>query len=178
MYKDIDKKESDLILKKLGSLPFLYRGNISLIEKFLDNLIDEHPKYNNFINEYFKPNKLIYFKNFSLDYSKIPKDCRTNNYLENYNGYIKSKLGKNRIINWVNFINFIKDESIRYVYKLFNKNNIDAMHFYDNSICIDKNNIITKDIIKDNKESISIKEDFKKIEALDKNNKEIVNNNM
>ena len=34
LYKDIDKKESDLILKKLGSLPFLYQGNISLIKNF------------------------------------------------------------------------------------------------------------------------------------------------
>ena len=67
---------------------------------------------------------MLFFKNFSLDYSKIPKDYRTNNYLENYNGYIKSQLGKNRIINWVKFINFIKDESIRSVEKLFNKNNL------------------------------------------------------
>ena len=94
LYKDIDKKESDLILKKLGSLPFFYKGNISFFEKNLDKLVDEHPKYNNFINGYFKPNKLSNFKNFSLDYSKILKDCRKNNYLENYKGYIKSQLGK------------------------------------------------------------------------------------
>ena len=176
LYKDIDKKESDLILNKLGSLPFLYKGNISLIEKFLDKLIDEHPKYNNFINEYFKTNKLIYFKNFSLDYSKIPQDCRTNNYLENYNGYIKSQLGKNRIINWVNFINFIKDESIRSVDKLFNKNNINAINFYDSSISSDKKNINRNDITKDNKENINQNQDFTNIEILDKNNKEIINN--
>ena len=88
-------------------------------------MIDEHPKYNNFINEYFKPNKLIYFRNFSLDYSKIPQDCRTNNYLENYNGYIKSKLGKHRLINWVNFINFLKEESQRSIDKLYNATSIE-----------------------------------------------------
>ena len=47
--------------------------------------------------------------------------------MENYNGYIKSQLGKHRIINWVNFINFIKLESQRSINKLyggttFNKN--------------------------------------------------------
>ena len=37
--------------------------------------------------------------------------------MENYNGYIKRQLGKNRIINWVNFMHFIKTEnelSIKY----------------------------------------------------------------
>ena len=82
-----------------------------------------------------KPNRLIYFKN--------------------YNGYIKSLLGKNRIINWINFINVIKDESISSLDKLFNKNNIDGINFYDASTYNDKNNIIAKDIIKDNKENIN-----------------------
>ena len=52
----------------MGKLPFIYRGNINLLERYLNNIIDEHPKYNNFITEYFKPNKLIFFKNLSLDY--------------------------------------------------------------------------------------------------------------
>ena len=54
-----------------------------------------------------------------MDYSTIPKDCLTNNYLENYNGFIKSKLGKKRVINWINFINFIKEESGRSIKKLY-----------------------------------------------------------
>ena len=40
--------------------------------------------------------------------------------MENYNGYIKSQLGKHRIINWINFINFIKLESQRSIDKLYN----------------------------------------------------------
>ena len=52
-------------------------------------------------------------------------------------------------------VNFIKDESIRSLNKLFNKNNIDAINFYDTSTYNDKNNIIAKDIIKDNKENIN-----------------------
>ena len=33
---------------------------------------------------------------------------------------MKEKLGKNRCINWMNFLNFIKDESIRNIQKLYN----------------------------------------------------------
>ncbi len=44
--------------------------------------------------------------------------------MENYNGYIKRILGKNRIINWVNFLNFIKDESERSITKLLDNSNI------------------------------------------------------
>ncbi len=34
----------------------------------------------------------------SLNYNDIPK-CRTNNYIENYNGYLKKTLGRKRLIN-------------------------------------------------------------------------------
>ena len=50
----------------------------------------------------------------------MPTDCRTNSFLENYNGYIKNKLGKHRLINWVNFLNFLKEESQRSINKLYN----------------------------------------------------------
>lgn len=59
----------------------------------------------------------------SLDYSTIPLDCRTNNYIESYNYYLKTQLGKKRIINWVNFVHFIKIESIRSIEKLCNNKN-------------------------------------------------------
>ena len=61
-----------------------------------------------------------YFIDNSLIYDIIPEDCRTNNFLENYNGYIKLNLGKHRIINRVNFIHFIKSESSRSIEKLLN----------------------------------------------------------
>ena len=62
-----------------------------------------------------------YFIDNSLIYDIIPEDCRTNNFLENYNGYIKLNLGKHRIINRVNFIYFIKSE--RSIEKLLNSVN-------------------------------------------------------
>ena len=67
-----------------------------------------------------------YFIDNSLNYDIIPKDCRKNNFLENYNGYIKLNLGKLRIINWVNFIHFIKSESSRLIERLMNSGNNNA----------------------------------------------------
>ena len=54
----------------------------------------------------------------SLNYNDIPK-CRTNNYIENYNGYLKKTLGRKRLISWMTFINFIKNESVRVINKLY-----------------------------------------------------------
>ena len=55
------------------------------------NIFDEECKrlkkkyinHNNFINNYFIFNKRKLFENQSLNYHNIPKDCRTNNFLEN-----------------------------------------------------------------------------------------------
>ena len=140
LYNENNKLTSDNILKKLGKLTFKYKGKINFVLIYLKNIIKEHPKYCNFLDEYFIKNKLEYFKDLSLDYSKIPNDCRTNNYLENYNGYIKSQLGKHRLINWVNFINFIKLESQRSIDKLYN------------NISINQNFNATPVQIKNNKE--------------------------
>ena len=120
LYNESNKLTSDIILKKLGKLPFIYKGKIEYVLGYIENIKKEYPIYINFLDEYFIKNKLEYFKDLSLDYCRIPNDCRTNNYLENYNGYIKSQLGKHRIINWINFINFIKLESQRSIDKLYN----------------------------------------------------------
>lgn len=66
---------------------------MNLIFKTNNKLKGKYTKYNNFITNYFIENKLTYFKDNSLNYSAIPEDCKTNNYLENYNGFIKSQLG-------------------------------------------------------------------------------------
>ncbi len=93
---------------------------MKIINQKLNKIIKKFPLYENYINNYFKVNKYEYFEDLSLDYNRISIDFRTNNYLENYNGYIKNQLGKNRIINWVNFIHFIKLESRRSIEKLTN----------------------------------------------------------
>ena len=85
---------------------------------------NKYELYKNFIDEYFIKYKKSFFLDNSLNYDLVPLDCRTNNFLENYNGFIKEKLGKYRIINWINFIDFIKKESVRSIEKLLeNANN-------------------------------------------------------
>ena len=84
-----------------------------MVNKVLDETKNLYKGHANFIENYFKNNKMQYFEDNSLNYNIIPDDCRTNNFLENYNGFIKLVLGKHRIVNWVNFIHFIKSESSR-----------------------------------------------------------------
>ena len=115
-------ENSNFILKSLSNLPFLYNGNLNKISDELNNISKKYPLFENFINQYFITNKMEFFEDNSLNYNLIPSDCRTNNYLENYNGFIKSQLGKNRIINWVNFLHFIKSESGRSIEKLYSSN--------------------------------------------------------
>ena len=69
-------------MKKLSALPFEYKGDLEFIKKILVDIIEKYPTYSNFIDNYFKSNKLEFFKDLSLDYSRISKVCRTNNYLE------------------------------------------------------------------------------------------------
>ena len=120
LYKQNYKAESDIIVDRFGLIPLLYKGDMKIFNQECDNLCKTYPRYHNFINNYFIKNKKEYFEDNSLDYSNIPKDCRTNSFLENYNGFIKSKLGKYRITNWVNFMNFLKEESQRSIDKLYN----------------------------------------------------------
>ena len=147
LYNKSNKKISNNILYKLGKLPFQYNSNIDFILEECKKINTEYPLYTNFINNYFLKFHLDYFKDNSLNYSNIPKDCRSNSFLENYNGIIKRKLGKNRIVNWVNFINFIKDESSRSLEKL--------MNYYGTA----ENKSISKNSLKNYIDNNEIKED-------------------
>ena len=113
LYKNKFKNISNIVLKILCSLPFKYEGNINFILNTLGILIKNYPQYQDFINNYFIKTQIQYFTNCSLNYKNIPEELQEKNFLDNYNCYIKSKLEKNKIINWVKFINFIKNESVR-----------------------------------------------------------------
>ena len=90
----------------------------------------KYTKYENFINNYFIKEKYKYFEDNSLNYDLVPVNFRTNNFLENYNRYIKIKLGEKRIINWISFLHFIKEEIERSLNKLINNNYLDLnIHF-------------------------------------------------
>ena len=77
LYNKSNKEISNLILYKLGELPFRFKGNIQYIENECKTLIKNYPHYENFINNYFLKNHLEYFKDGSLNYTNIPKDCRS-----------------------------------------------------------------------------------------------------
>ena len=140
LYNKDDKETSDLIRRELSILPIIYNGNINMIINKVKNLQIKYPYYDNYLENYFLENKLCYFKDESLFYQKIPKDCRTNNYLENYNGFIKQQLGKRRLINWINFLDFIKKESQRSIDKLMNSQNNNKIYFKDETIPLLNNN--------------------------------------
>ena len=61
LYKENNKVISDLVLKKLGNLPFIYNGDNEIIMDSLNKTKKDYPKYSNFIDEYFIPNKLEKF---------------------------------------------------------------------------------------------------------------------
>ena len=132
-------------------MPFIYKSDVSIIKKNCDDIIEKYPEYYNYITNYFLPSKMKYFEDNSLNYFEVPKDCRSNSFLENYNKYIKEKLGKKRLVNLVNFINFIKDESKSSIEKLLNSSqqyqNLILSNYYlkkdkDHNYYNDNNNII------------------------------------
>ena len=79
----------------------------------IKDLSKAYPYYNNFLNEYFVKNKIKYFIDDSLNYSKYPKDVRSNSILERYNRYVKEQINKKRYCNWIIFLKFINTEISR-----------------------------------------------------------------
>ena len=65
------------------------------------------------MTNYFIKNKRKYFIEKDYDYYHIPNDIKSNSYLEYYNKFIKKNLGGRKIVNWFNFISFLKNESKR-----------------------------------------------------------------
>ena len=94
LYKNKYKNTSDIIIKKLGILPLLYNGNMSYFYNYLEILKNDYPNYSNYINNYYIKYYNEYFKNNEYNYNILPEDCKSNSFLENYNKYIKDKLGK------------------------------------------------------------------------------------
>ena len=58
LYSDKVKPVSNEIIKILSSLPFIYKGNIELVNKVLDETKNLYKGHSNFIENYFKSNKM------------------------------------------------------------------------------------------------------------------------
>ena len=65
--------------------------------------------------------KLKYFINGALYYSKFPKLVRSNSIFDNYNKNIKEYLGEKKIVSFLNFLSFIKREDEKFLKNLFKK---------------------------------------------------------
>ena len=61
---------------------------------YCDKSKENYPKYENFINNYFIKYKKSFFERGDYDYEKLAEDCKSNSVLDNYNKYLKNKLGK------------------------------------------------------------------------------------
>ena len=90
-------EETKIVLKQLAAIPFLYKGNMDIFNMLINNIIEEHSEYADYINKYFIINKKKYFEDESYNYCLIPVDCRTNSNIEIYNRYIKTNLDKKKL---------------------------------------------------------------------------------
>ena len=113
-------------MKELSYLPLKYKGNIKYFDDTVDNIKKKNPIFTNFIDKYFIKVKRKFFVSKDFDYYHIPNDIRANSYVKTYNKFIKEYLRKKRIVNWYNFIIFLKNESKRIKDKIytFDKQNI------------------------------------------------------
>ena len=55
-----------------------------------------------------------------LYYKLIPKSYRANTSLKNYNMYLKENLDYKKCVEWINLLNFLKNEEIRITNNLIN----------------------------------------------------------
>ena len=163
LYKKLDKILSDLIINKLKTLTVKYKGHMNYVKQKLENI---YTKYDNLIRIYFIKEKLKNFEDNPLNYEVVPEKFRTNNFLENYNRFIKLKFGEKRVINWIDFLHFIKEESERSLNKLINnvsnEFNISVSNEENRSLNI-KNNISNNNLTNNDIKILEKEEYIKKV---------------
>jgi hypothetical protein len=108
-----------------------------------------------------------------LYYNIIPKECRSNTSLENYNKYIKENLSEKKSLHWINLLNFMKREEQRITDNIIqdekspiNKNNMNGYcnietNDLNNESLININNNIYNDNVINEYNNILSKKDAK-----------------
>ena len=130
------------MLNELGLLPLQYKGDINLINNKLNQLIQNYPRFEHIIENYFKVNKLPYFINGDYNYNDLPIDCRSNSYLENYNLYMKQNLGRKYKLRWDTLLKFLNEKFEIIRNKLTRNNEVNVLQK------LKKQNLKLKNIIK------------------------------
>ena len=121
LFKGGNKKNLKVLVSILGMLPINYNGDIEYCYKILLNLENDSrfSKLKIFF-DYFRKEWIPNFENNMLYYKLIPKPCRANTSLENYNKYLKENLDYKKCVEWINLLNFLKNEEVRITNNLIN----------------------------------------------------------
>ena len=159
------------VINKLSVLPLIYDGKIDTVTNTIDELKSKYTDHFRYIDSFYNEN-MKYFINNSLYYSKYPKLVRSNSILENYNKQIKEYLGNKKIVNYLNFLSFIKKEVEKY-FKEFNiksRNYLEILKYkniHKNSLSdINLENSIEDIISEKTENSISYEIDYKEMENI------------
>ena len=133
------------LVSVLGLLPIYFKGDIDYINKTI-TILENDKKFKNLkvFFEYFRKEWIPKFENNMLYYNKIPKPCRANTSLENYNKFLKENLDYKKKVDWINLLNFLKNEEVRITNNLINDEKTYTVNNENNLNTKDKENIIKK----------------------------------
>ena len=90
--KDL-KTDTNLLLKELYRMPFIYQKNRNILDTIRINYSKNNKIYEQYL-DYFETQWIPFFQNGLLNYHYLAKEQWSNNYIENYNRRIKLKLSR------------------------------------------------------------------------------------
>ena len=85
--------------------------------------------------DYYRKEWINKFENKMLYYNIIPKECRSNTSLENYNKYIKDNLSNKKCVHWINLLSFMKREEQRITDKITHEEKSPTNKYIMNDNC-------------------------------------------
>ena len=90
--KDL-KTDTNLLLKELYRMPFIYQKNRNILDTIRINYFKNNKIYEQFL-DYFETQWIPFFENGLLNYHYLAKEKTSNSYIGNYNRRIKLKLSR------------------------------------------------------------------------------------